>query len=255
MIISRSKKFVYVKPGKTAGTSIELALSGLSKKGDLITALRAADERLRPPCAADIESPTYRHKETGDEIHIKNHSSYAEALRIWGEEIVDFDVLVSERNPWEKAISSFYWKGKGKEDMSDKNRFNRFVNGERSPNNFWFYALNDTPVTDFVIRVEAIKADYAAFLKHLGEDAEKHPLLAAAKAGNRPAKATRPVMYKVEATRDKIATQFAQTLKMLPYTYEGKDAPKFKPHKNRKKVRLAFLEQNQCGPEYWEKVE
>ena len=254
MIISHSKRFVYVKPGKTAGTSIELALSPFCSSGDIVTVLRPTDERMRPKSDAEIISPLFRNVKNDLTISINNHSSYENALRVFGEQIVDYEVMCTERNPWEKAISSFYWKGKGKKDMSDARRFNRFVGGNRSPDNFWFYTLYNDPVVDFVIRQECIMEDYSLFLTHFGDDIEKFPLVRAAKAGNRPKEATLERMYSVEKTREYIGTQFADQLAFIPYNFGEKGAPDYNLSEKRKKVRIRFLEENDCGPEHWQQI-
>lgn len=254
MIISHSKKFVYVKPGKTAGTSVELALSPFCSSGDIVTRLRTMDERMRPECEADIIRPSFRNDKSDVTITINNHSSYESALRVFGEKIVDYDVMCTERNPWEKAISSYYWKGNGKKDMSDARRFNSFVGGNRSPENFWFYTLYNIPVVDFVIRQECILEDYGAFLTHFGGDIEEFPLVRAAKAGNRPKEATLERMYSVEKTREHIGNQFAGQLAFIPYKFGEKGVPDYYVSEERKKVRIRFLDENDCGPEHWRQI-
>ncbi|MEM7193183.1 MAG: hypothetical protein AAF405_10065, partial [Pseudomonadota bacterium] len=47
MIISHKHKFIFLKTKKTAGTSVELALSQICGESDVITPLAAADEALR----------------------------------------------------------------------------------------------------------------------------------------------------------------------------------------------------------------
>jgi hypothetical protein len=47
MIVSHEHKFIYLKTKKTAGTSIELALSRLCGPDDIITPLTKIDEALR----------------------------------------------------------------------------------------------------------------------------------------------------------------------------------------------------------------
>jgi hypothetical protein len=47
MIISHEHKFIFLKTKKTAGTSIELAVSQLCGPDDVITPLAMADEVLR----------------------------------------------------------------------------------------------------------------------------------------------------------------------------------------------------------------
>jgi len=254
LIISHSKRFVYIKPGKTAGTSVELAFSPFCASGDTVTRLRLLDERMRPECEVKIKSPTFQNRKTDEIITLNNHSSYGNALRAFGEKIVDYDVMCTERSPWEKAISSYYWKGNGKKDMSDAKRFNNFVRGNRSPENFWFYALYNVPAVDFVIRQECIQTDYAKFLAHFGANIEDFPLVRAAKAGNRPKEATLTRMYSVEETREHIKTQFADQLAFIPYKFGEKDTPDCVLNKERRNVRVRFLEEHDCGPEHWQEV-
>jgi hypothetical protein len=47
MIVSHEHKFIFLKTKKTAGTSIELALSALCGPDDVITPLTTIDEALR----------------------------------------------------------------------------------------------------------------------------------------------------------------------------------------------------------------
>jgi hypothetical protein len=49
MIISHEHKFIFIKTKKTAGTSIELALSQLCGPDDIIPPTTESDETLRVP--------------------------------------------------------------------------------------------------------------------------------------------------------------------------------------------------------------
>lgn len=47
MIISHKHKFLYIKAQKTAGTSIEIALSNICGESDIITPISRVDEEKR----------------------------------------------------------------------------------------------------------------------------------------------------------------------------------------------------------------
>ena len=47
MIVSFSKRFIFIKTRKTAGTSMEIALSGQCADGDIVTPIVPEDELLR----------------------------------------------------------------------------------------------------------------------------------------------------------------------------------------------------------------
>ena len=46
MILSFSKKFIFFKPRKTAGTSLEIALRYFCNKNDIITGISREDEKF-----------------------------------------------------------------------------------------------------------------------------------------------------------------------------------------------------------------
>lgn len=47
MIISHKHKFIFIKTKKTAGTSIEIALSSICDADDIITRISSEDEKTR----------------------------------------------------------------------------------------------------------------------------------------------------------------------------------------------------------------
>ena len=128
MIISHKYKFIFIKTNKTAGTSIEIALSKFCVDGDVITKLHRTDELLRKslgyPSAQNYRTPFYNYS-----LHdwkrmilkiLKNekrktkryyaHTSASEIRRSVGEEIWNnYFKFCFERNPWDRAISYYYF--------------------------------------------------------------------------------------------------------------------------------------------------
>ena len=47
MIVNHEYRFIFVKTRKTAGTSVEIALSAFSGPGDIITPIKPTDEETR----------------------------------------------------------------------------------------------------------------------------------------------------------------------------------------------------------------
>lgn len=257
MIISHKHRFVFVKPGKTAGSSVEMTLSQFCGDRDIVTRLRARDESHRPqPCAAQIARPVYRHVTTGEELVLNNHAPYWVALRVFGAQIAGYEVVCSERNPWEKAISSFYWKGNRRPERPEKPRFRNFVRDGRFPQDFDVYALYDVPVVDRVLRVEALDADLDAFVTGFGGSLDGGSrIVKVAKAFTRPAHATRQEMFGKPWVIRAVEEATVGMRQLLPYTFDGKQAPDYTPHPDRQAVRLRYLAEHDCGPDFWHRID
>lgn len=124
MIISHKHKFIFIKTQKTAGTSVEIALSAICGSDDIITAISPEDEKTRKSLGflsaqnTDV-SPSrfsimdlYQKLVKKKEVIYFNHVS-AKKIRRWiGSSIwEDYYKFSIERNPWDKVISHYYWKG------------------------------------------------------------------------------------------------------------------------------------------------
>lgn len=254
MILSHRHKFVFVKPGKTAGSSVELTLTAICGEDDLITSLRTRDELLRPETNASVGKPKYKNIQTGEIIEINNHMPYRNVLQVFGEKIAGYSVICSERNPWEKAISSFYWKGNRRPERPELPRFKKFVKDGRPPNDFDVYSLYGVSIADRILRVESLADDIHQLAESLGESIQKDQIVRASKAYMRPKHATREAMYEKPWLRNLVAEQSIKLLSVLPYSFDTKESPDYEISPDRYRVRNHFLETNDCGPEFWQKI-
>lgn len=253
MIISHRHRFVFVKTGKTAGSTIEIALSRICAPGDLLTPM-VLEESLRRDVDLKPAARTFQSKADGHVLTLKNHSPYSAALRIFGEQIVDYDVISVERNPWEKAISSYFWKGAGKLGNTSPDRFRRFVMNNRAPRGFGIYALYDVPVVDIMLRTEHLREDIDLLrsAKSLPDTLSIDGVRA--KGSRRPDEAVREKMFQRPETVEHIRNQFSQELEYLAYTFEAKGCGPAKIDDRRRDVRQRFLQDNPCGPDHWQQI-
>jgi hypothetical protein len=122
MIISHKHRFIFLKTRKTAGTSIEIALSRFCGDEDIITPISRPDERLRqelsypgPQNFDVLASRNVRHDgrppTARKRIGYYNHMPAERVRGLIGPKIWDeYFKFCFERNPWDKAISLYFWQ-------------------------------------------------------------------------------------------------------------------------------------------------
>lgn len=123
MIVSHKHRFIFIKTKKTAGTSIELALSQALGPKDIVTPVSPEDEIKRTrsggvgpqnfACpigqwdARDVGRLLFRWKKP----IFYNHMPAERLKRKLGNEIWDsYFKFCFERNPWDKVVSYYFWK-------------------------------------------------------------------------------------------------------------------------------------------------
>lgn len=186
MIISHTHKFIFIKSIKTAGTSVEAALSNYCEGDDVVTPLnKFAFNR-------------------DDESGIAHRSMNAETLEWWDRESigqhVDASTIKSKvstevwngyfkfsitRNPWDRVVSLFTWRARRDaatntrrsllnsfriplvEMRQTRKRFSYFVRSGPETNDR-FYLMANELCLDFVIRYEHLNDDLASVCREIG---------------------------------------------------------------------------------------
>lgn len=125
MIVSHKYKFIFLKTNKTAGTSIEIALSKFCGKDDIISPITPADEKIR----IDLGYPharnygyaalsSYSIRDFIDVLRLKRlkpvcfaHMPARDLKPLLGDEVWNsYYKFCFERNPWDRLVSLYYWR-------------------------------------------------------------------------------------------------------------------------------------------------
>ncbi len=216
MIISHQHRFVFLKTRKTAGTSVEIALSTVCGPDDVITTIVEEDEQLRR--AAGGRGPQ-NHESPPLQRRAYNHMPAQMVRQILGRERWESYFTFSiERNPWDAVVSLYHWRYR---DDPEPMPFRDFVRSPMVENyatkNARIYRLRGEIAVDRICRYESLTEDVAEVWEQLGLPGD--PALPRAKAGVRPAGSYAD--YYDPDTAAHVAEVFAPMIRDLGYTLEG----------------------------------
>ncbi|MEX2597190.1 MAG: hypothetical protein WEC59_09715 [Salibacteraceae bacterium] len=165
MIISHKHKFIFVKTKKTAGTSVEIALSKICGDDDIITPISKKDEKARIAFAnrsaqnyllspikynkLDIATSIYKAKPA----RFYNHIRCREIRRYVSDDIWNNYYKFSiDRNPFDQVVSLYYYRG-GDEKYNGIYEF--LVNGGlKKFTNYDIYSIDGVVAVDKVYTYE-----------------------------------------------------------------------------------------------------
>lgn len=244
MIVSHSKKFIFTKPRKVAGTSIEVALSQFCGPDDIITPNVSSD-------AIDQDSYTdYARNYDGFFNHMRPARIQAKiGSRVWNEYLV-FSIV---RNPWDMLVSRYFWNKKGAtpqktirevlaeiqqhpthvdlygklffaiwrkiahKELSQNDDFATFL--KKLPHNVsntkYYFNWKGQPWNDFVIRYEHLDEDYKTVCEKIGVPYTPIPSLKTKTRSSRDYK----TLYTPEL-RDWVAKKFKKEITYFGYRFE-----------------------------------
>ncbi len=173
MIILHSRRLVFVRTRKTAGTSIEIALSRLAEPGDVVTALSPRDEALRRVhggrgpqnhLAADAPPGAGARPGPGEGVVWWNHLPL-DVIRD-RMDVSGYTTVAVERHPAEKVVSLYYHRHRAEPRISLED----FVaSGEAADALNWpLYTVGGRVGVDVLIRYEHLNAGLTALCARVG---------------------------------------------------------------------------------------
>ncbi len=173
MIISHKYKFIFIKTNKTAGTSVEIALSKFCGEKDIITPNEAEDENIRrsfgnrgpqhylAPLKDYRLIDIYRYIARQRKKDLFYHHISAKEIKqqisddIWN----NYYKFCFERNPWDRVISFYYWRLK----KNPKQTISEFINSgiPEVLHDFGYgrYTIDDKIVVDRVCLYENLSQE------------------------------------------------------------------------------------------------
>ena len=227
MIVSHRYKFIFIKTAKTAGTSLEIALSKFCGEEDVITPISAEDEELRRtlgfrgpqnyriPFSAFPKEAWLKAVCTGKPREFFNHAPAAFIRAVVGEAIWNsYYKFCFERNPWDKFISWYYWANKNEPRPS----MSEFLCTRRAARTrgFDLYSIDGRVAVDKVYRFEELPEVLEELARTLG--LPEVPRMPYAKVGYRKDRRKYQEVLSA-AERDAVAALYAREIEYMDYTW------------------------------------
>ncbi len=213
MIVSHRHRFIFLKTRKTAGTSVEIALSTVCGPDDIVTPIADEDEELRRAIGGvgpqNYQSPPLDREAT-------NHMPARRARQILPRDVWrGYFKFSIERNPWDAVVSLYYWVYKDRDPVP----FEEFMRQPRivrlAELNARNYRIGGKIVVDRVLRQESLESDLREVWRRL--DLPGAPTLPLAKGGVRPAGGYRH-LYNPE-TAEIVRREFAHAIRDFGYEF------------------------------------
>lgn len=230
MIVSHKHQYIFIKTRKTAGTSLEISLSGNCGPDDIITPLALIDETIRSnlghrgPQNYIIEKKGFFNfikSLFGIQSSHYNHSPAYEIEKKIGKEIfANYLKFCVVRNPWDRVVSLYYWRLKNPDfyKIDENISFSQFVKNTDAKilSDSHIYTLGNNSAVDIFIRYENLEQELNKVLSKLGLH---NVTLPNAKSGTRISKEHYSLLYDEESLT-KINQVCAWEINFFNYSFE-----------------------------------
>lgn len=242
MIICHSHRFIFIKTRKTAGSSVEIALSRNCGPGDILTTLseKRGEEGLRRQEGgfgpAGWQKRILQHRGLREwrrfvrhgvrAPRFDRHETARDVRRKLGAETWDsYFRFTIERNPWDRAVSRYWWDwGKGRNSDPGKapplSDYLHYLASEKpfKLTNWDHYAIDGRIAVDRVLFYESLSEGLARLRSDLDLPHEVALPGARSKSGFRPPASTYRTQLS-EADRRLIERVCAREIEAFGYTF------------------------------------
>ena len=164
MIISHRLKVIHIKLIKVAGSSFETALSKYCGPNDVLSRIHGPGMKLR-------ETLGFPSAQNYEPFMVRNRIDHLDADKI--KELIGPDIfdnylkIAIIRNPYQKAISWYFWRKRGQKLSEIKEDFEEFIASiyrkKRVKHNpmldYYQIHIDGKSVADFIIRYEHLNED------------------------------------------------------------------------------------------------
>jgi hypothetical protein len=210
MILCHAHRFIFIKTTKTAGSSLEMALTKYCGPEDIITPMSPADERKRAalgfpgPRNYQLPRSEYRLKDHLNHLIGRERKKYhkhigAAELRgkldpaTWR----DYFKFAVVRNPFDYVVSLYFWNQRDHDPSAERFRTWLLSEPNKLTRNRRITHIGEQCAVDFMIRYEQFDQDLAEVTRRTGLPAGLYEEFRAigAKAGVRPRQATTSEMF------------------------------------------------------------
>jgi len=231
MILSHAHRFIFLKTKKTAGTSVELALSKLCGPDDVVTPIAGkADVAASGHEPRNFNIPAgerpwfspFKRLLGADDRHAGlvywNHMTAEQVRNRAGAKVFGAYRKVSiERNPWDREVSYYFWLYKKPDKRPSFEEFVLTTKWRKPVNNYEIYSLRNRIVADVVLRYETLAEDFDAFVRELGVD--EVPALPSAKSVSRPSESRDYRSFYTDETRDAVGRIYRREIEAFGYRF------------------------------------
>ncbi len=230
MIISHKYKFIFLKTNKTAGTSVEIALSKFCGVKDIITPITKEDQKTRrrlgyqgsQNCLAPVTDYGF---EDWIRLMVKgkrkltyyHHIPAIKVRRLIGEQVWNnYYKFCIERNPWDRFMSFYYWSNQSEPRPTISEFLDSKVPLILIRRGFEVYTIDGVVAVDKVCFFENLTEDLEEVRIHLGLP-EKLELPRAKSSYRKDRRSYREVFD--EEQKNKIRELFSKEVSLFGYEF------------------------------------